>query len=141
VVNDSLNDTFFALADPTRRGMIALLARGERTAGELAEPFDMSLPAVSKHLRVLEAAGLLSREIDGRIHRCSLDPKPIAAAANWIESMRGFWESQFNALAEYLERVQQEESCPPSKPKRSGSAARSRHQGKKSSAPGPTRRR
>jgi DNA-binding transcriptional ArsR family regulator len=141
LVNYQLDRTFAALADPTRREIVALLARRACTAGELAEPFDISLPAVSRHLRVLEEAGLLRREIDGRIHRCSLDPKPIAAAAEWIESMRDFWQSQFNALAAYLQRVQEEETWPSPKPKRSSSGKPSPRRGRKSSAPGPTRKR
>jgi DNA-binding transcriptional ArsR family regulator len=98
-----LDATFGALADPTRRAILARLALGEATVTELAAPFDVSLPAVSKHLRVLESAGLLRREIDGRIHRCRLASQPMKDAAAWIESYRSFWEAQFDALAKYLE--------------------------------------
>src|SRR5277367_4712139 len=98
-----LDATFGALADPTRRAILARLARGEATVTELAAPFDVSLPAVSKHLRVLESAGLLRREIDGRIHRCRLAPRPMKDAAAWIETYRVFWEAQLEALANYLE--------------------------------------
>ena len=94
-----LDATFGALADPTRRAILARLARGEATVTELAAPFDVSLPAVSKHLRVLESAGLLRREIDGRIHRCRLAPEPMKDAAAWIETYRVFWEAQLDALA------------------------------------------
>jgi DNA-binding transcriptional ArsR family regulator len=97
-----LDATFGALADPTRRAILMRLALGEATVTELAAPFDVSLPAVSKHLRVLESAGLLRREIDGRIHRCRLAPQPMKDAAAWIETYRSFWESQFDALAQYL---------------------------------------
>jgi DNA-binding transcriptional ArsR family regulator len=102
--NDApLDATFGALSDPTRRAILARLARGEATVTELAAPFDVSLPAVSKHLRVLESAGLLRREIDGRIHRCRLAPRPMKDAAAWIETYRVFWEGQLDALANYLE--------------------------------------
>jgi DNA-binding transcriptional ArsR family regulator len=101
--NAPLDATFGALADPTRRAILARLARGEATVTELAAPFDVSLPAVSKHLRVLESAGLLQREIDGRIHRCRLAPRPMKDAAAWIETYRVFWEAQLEALANYLE--------------------------------------
>jgi DNA-binding transcriptional ArsR family regulator len=101
--NTPLDTTFGALADPTRRAILARLARGEATVTELAAPFDVSLPAVSKHLRVLESAGLLRREIDGRIHRCRLAPQPMKDAAAWIETYRIFWEAQLDALANYLE--------------------------------------
>jgi DNA-binding transcriptional ArsR family regulator len=101
--NTPLDATFGALADPTRRAILARLARGEATVTELAAPFDVSLPAVSKHLRVLESAGLLRREIDGRIHRCRLAPEPMKDAAAWIERYRVFWDGQLDALANYLE--------------------------------------
>ena len=97
-----LDATFGALADPTRRAILARLARGEAMVTELAEPFAMSLPAISKHLRVLESAGLLQREIDGRVHRCRLAAEPMKNAAAWIAQYRAFWESQFNALEKYL---------------------------------------
>jgi DNA-binding transcriptional ArsR family regulator len=102
----SLDRTFAALADPTRRAMLARMARtGQRgiSVGRLAEPFDMSLPAVSKHLRVLERAGLLRQERDGRVRRCTVDPKPIRAASQWIERYRRFWDDQLDALARFLE--------------------------------------
>jgi len=97
-----LDATFAALSDPTRRAILARLARGDATVTELAEPFPFSLPAVSKHLRVLEKAGLLEREIDGRVHRCRLAPAPMKGAAQWIEHYRVFWEKQFDALEKYL---------------------------------------
>jgi len=146
MVNNSatLDATFSALADPTRRAILAQLALGMSTVTELAEPFDISLPAVSRHLRVLEDAGLLVRQIDGRMHRCTLDPEPMARAAEWIGEMRHFWESQFDALAAYLERPE-EESWPQSrhnpKQRRSSSAASSPRRGPRSSGPGRTRKR
>jgi DNA-binding transcriptional ArsR family regulator len=104
--SDSLNEIFGALADPTRRAILARLALGEITVGELAEPFEMSLPAVSKHLNVLEAAGLVQREKQGRLRRCQLDGRPLEAAAGWIEDYRRFWEAQLDSLARYLEQTQ-----------------------------------
>jgi predicted transcriptional regulator len=109
---------------------------------ELAEPFQMSLPAISKHLRVLESAGLLQREIDGRVHRCRLAAKPMKDAAAWIAHYRAFWETQYNALEKYLEATAGKEKKkwqPQSKPRNSPSrsAARSRPPAKKSSPRGP----
>lgn len=98
-----LNATFAALADPTRRAILARLATGDASVGELAEPFAMSLPAVSKHLGVLEDAGLLMRQKDGRVRRCQLQPEPMRHAAQWIEQYRQFWEGQLDSLARYLE--------------------------------------
>jgi DNA-binding transcriptional ArsR family regulator len=107
MVNRSLNldRVFHALADSTRRGILAQLARkGQSSVGELAEPHDMSAPAISKHLRVLEEAGLIEREIDGRVHRLSLGSTPLDEATRWIEQTRTFWESQFDSLARHLQR-------------------------------------
>jgi DNA-binding transcriptional ArsR family regulator len=104
--SDGLNEIFGALADPTRRAILARLALGETSVGELAEPFEMSLPAVSKHLGVLETAGLVQREKQGRVRRCHLDGRPLEAAAGWIEDYRRFWESQLDSLARYLEETQ-----------------------------------
>ena len=101
-----LDATFGALADPTRRAILARLALGDASVGELAEPFDMSLPAVSKHLRILEDAGFLIREKQGRVHRCHLDATPMQAVSDWIEVYRRFWEDQLDSLAEYLEKQQ-----------------------------------
>ena len=98
-----LDQAFAALADPTRRAILGRLAEGEATAGELAAPFDMSLPAISKHLKVLEKAGFLIRARDGRIHRCNLDAAPFQAASDWISTYRHFWEGQLGSLARYLE--------------------------------------
>src|SRR5215475_9424539 len=106
-----LDATFGALSDPTRRAILARLAQGEATVSELAAPFHVSLPAVSKHLRVLESAGLLHREIDGRIHRCRLAPEPMKDAARWIEHYRVFWENQFDALAKFLESNNKQENA------------------------------
>jgi DNA-binding transcriptional ArsR family regulator len=136
-----LDATFGALADPTRRAIVARLAQGEASVTKLAEPFDVSLPAISKHLRVLESAGLLKREIDGRVHRCRLAAAPMQEAAAWIERYREFWEQQFDALAEYLELATKGDiptRLPDGKAasSRSKSAGRSRRGARESSGPG-----
>lgn len=98
-----LDLTFGALADPTRRAILARLSDGDATVGELARPFDVSRPAVSKHLRVLERAGLVTRNREGRVSRCELDAGPMRDAADWVERYRRFWEDQLDALSRYLE--------------------------------------
>jgi DNA-binding transcriptional ArsR family regulator len=104
-VQDSrLDAVFAALADPTRRRLVAQLARGSATITELAEPFAMTLPAVSKHLRVLERAGLLRREREGWYHRCSLDARPLEDAVTFITRYRPFWEDTLEQLARHVER-------------------------------------
>ncbi len=103
--SQSLDATFSALADPTRRAILSRLARGEATVTELARPFRVSLPAISKHLRVLERAGLLRRQRDGRIHRCRIDAKKMKEASEWIGRYQAFWEERFEALSDYLERA------------------------------------
>jgi DNA-binding transcriptional ArsR family regulator len=106
-----LDATFGALSDATRRGILARLAQGESSVSELAAPYNISLPAVSKHLRVLENAGLVVRHKDGRVHRCRLIAEPMKNVAEWIERYRLFWEQQFDALARYLEESQREENA------------------------------
>ncbi|HEV8246129.1 MAG TPA: metalloregulator ArsR/SmtB family transcription factor [Polyangiaceae bacterium] len=101
--DERLDAVFGALSDRTRRAMIARLARGPASVGELGEPFAMSLPAISKHVRVLERAGLLHRARQGRAQRCSLEPRPLESAAAFIERNRCFWEDTLEALAGYLE--------------------------------------
>ena len=101
----TLNRTFAALADPTRRHILAHLARGDRRVTDLARPHAMSLPAVSKHLRVLEKAGLLRRRRYGRVHEMQLDAKPLKEAAQWVEEYRKFWEGSLDRLAVYLEKT------------------------------------
>ena len=105
----TLDATFGALADPTRRAMLERLAHGETTVTELAEPFQVSLPAISKHLSVLERAGLISREKNGRVRRCRLDARPMRQASDWIGQYRRFWEGQLDALASYLENLERDE--------------------------------
>jgi DNA-binding transcriptional ArsR family regulator len=99
-----LSATFAALADPTRRALLEQLAKGEATVGELAAPLQMSLPAVSKHLKVLERAGLLQRRREGRQHIMNFDGSTLANAAEWLEYYRQFWEGNFDRLAAYLEQ-------------------------------------
>ena len=102
---DMLSQTFSALADPTRRAILARLATGAATVGEIAEPFDMSLPAVSRHLRVLTDAGLIERHTEAQWRRCELRGEGLRAAADWIEEYRRFWEQQFDRLEAYLKRT------------------------------------
>jgi len=101
----ALSRTFAALADPTRRRILAHLSRGDRCVTDLARPHAMSLPAISKHLRVLEKAGLLRRRRYGRVHEIQLQAKPLKQAAQWVEEYRKFWEGSLDRLAEYLERA------------------------------------
>src|SRR6266540_1840753 len=98
----ALDATFAALADPTRRAILARLAQSESSVGELARPFAMSLPAVLKHVDVLARAGLLEAKKDGRVRRCRLDAAPLAEASAWIVRYRQFWENRLNALERYL---------------------------------------
>ena len=101
----TLDRTFAALADPTRRRILTHLARGNQRVTDLARPFDMSLPAISKHLRVLENAGLLRRRRYGRVHEIKLEARPLKDAAQWVEKYRKFWEGSLDRLAEYLEKA------------------------------------
>ncbi|MGE0158364.1 MAG: ArsR/SmtB family transcription factor [Gemmatimonadales bacterium] len=105
-VSDRLDATFFALADPTRRAILARLATGEATVNELAEPFDMSQPAISKHLKVLERAGLISVGRDGQRRPRRLEPKPLDDATRWIERYREAWEHSFERLDGLLDELQ-----------------------------------
>ncbi len=103
---DRLNATFAALADPTRRAILSRLAGGETTVSELAEPFDMSLPAVTKHLKVLESAGLITRGREAQYRPCRLAPAPLKAATDWLETYRLLWEEKLDGLERYLREVQ-----------------------------------
>lgn len=107
-----LDRTFGALADPTRRRILEQLAHGDRCVTDIARPYSMSLPAVSKHLRVLEKAGLVRRRRDGRVHRLKLDAAPMKQAQQWIEEYRRFWEESFDRLDEYLKELQAKEKQP-----------------------------
>ena len=101
-----LGTTFAALADPTRRAILARLALGEATVSELAEPFEMSGPALSKHLKVLQRAGLISRGRQAQWRPCRLKAEPLKAAADWLEAYRRFWEESFERLDDYLRELQ-----------------------------------
>jgi len=103
-----LDRTFAALADPTRRGILASLAQGERCVTDLAKPHRMSLPAVSKHLRVLEKAGLIRRQRRGRVHQLALDARPMHEAQQWLAEYRQFWEESLDRLDAYLKEMQTE---------------------------------
>jgi DNA-binding transcriptional ArsR family regulator len=106
---DRLSITFAALADPTRRAILARLAAGEASVKELAEPFDMSLPAVSKHLKVLENASLITRGRDAQWRPCQLDAAPLEDAAGWIEHYRRFWDASLDRLDGYLRELKTRE--------------------------------
>ena len=103
---DRLSATFAALADPTRRAILAQLAAGERSVMDLAEPFDMSLPAVSKHLRVLERAGLIARGRDAQRRPCRIEAAPLKEVADWAERYRALWEGRLDRLDVYLRQLQ-----------------------------------
>ncbi len=105
---DQLSSTFAALADPTRRAILARLASGEATVTELAGPFEMSLPAVSKHLKVLERAGLIIRGRSAQWRPCRLEPAPLRDANEWLETYRQFWDGSFDRLEEHLRELQRE---------------------------------
>jgi DNA-binding transcriptional ArsR family regulator len=104
---DRLSTTFAALADPTRRAILARLAAGEATVTELAEPFAMSLPAVSKHLKVLERAGLIARGREAQWRPCRLEAEPLKDASDWLEHYRRFWEQSLDRLDDYLREIQE----------------------------------
>src|ERR1700733_9008143 len=106
---DPISTTFAALSDPTRRAILARLALGETSVTDLAEPFEMSLPAVSRHLKVLEKAGLISRGREAQWRPCKLKPEPLKQAADWLDEYRRFWEASFDRLDEYLKAIQAQE--------------------------------
>ena len=106
---DQLSTTFSALADPTRRAIVARLAQGSATVNELAGPFDISLPAISRHLKVLEGAGLIRREVEAQKRRCHLRPEALKNAEDWIEGYRRFWSDNFDKLNAYLNKTSEKE--------------------------------
>lgn len=112
---DSLSLTFSALADPTRRAILTRLARSDATVGELGEPFDMSAPAISKHLRVLEGAGLIAREVDARWRICRLRAEPMHDAHDWLEAYRRHWEDSLDRLVEFVEQTHRADAKKPGK--------------------------
>ena len=109
-MTDHLSATFAALADPTRRAILARLLAGEHSVTELAEPFDMSLPAVSKHLRVLERAGLIARRREAQFRRCRIEARPLKEVADWAERYRDVWEGRFDRLDKYLRQMKRKEA-------------------------------
>lgn len=106
---DRLTETFAALASPTRRAILARLATGEATVNELAEPFEMKLPAISKHLKVLERAGLITRQHRAQYRPCALDPRPLAEISTWADQYRSIWESRFDQMDDYLSMLKGKE--------------------------------
>jgi DNA-binding transcriptional ArsR family regulator len=106
---DHLSDTFAALADPTRRAILARLAKGEASVTELSEPFEMSMPAISKHLKVLERAGLIARGREAQWRPCRLEAGPLKDVSDWLEYYRRFWEESFDRLGDYLKELQRKE--------------------------------
>jgi DNA-binding transcriptional ArsR family regulator len=121
---DSLSTTFAALSDPTRRAMLARLAEGEASVGELAEPFALSLPTVSRHLKVLERANLIVRRTDAQWRRCRIKPEHLKEAADWIERYRAFWETRFDGLDGYLVAMPDEPAPPARRKGRPGGRGR-----------------
>jgi DNA-binding transcriptional ArsR family regulator len=107
---DSLSQTFGALADPTRRAILARLALGEASVSELAEPFAMTMPAISKHLKVLERAGLVARGRQAQWRPCRLEARPLEEVAGWVEHYRRFWEESFDRLGDYLKKFKIKEA-------------------------------
>ena len=105
-----LDATFSALADPTRRAILARLASGEASVLELAEPFDMSQPAISKHLKVLERAGLITRAHRAQYRPCALDPRPLAEVSTWAEQCRSIWKTRFDQMGDYLSTLTTKEN-------------------------------
>jgi DNA-binding transcriptional ArsR family regulator len=103
---DRLSETFSALADPTRRAILARLSAGEATVSELAEPFDISLPAISRHLKVLEQAGLISRGREAQWRPCRLEGAPLGEVAHWVDRYRRFWDKSFDRMDAYLAELQ-----------------------------------
>ena len=115
---DALTATFAALSDPTRRAILARLASGECSVSELAEPFDMSMPAVSKHLAVLERAGLIARRREAQFRHCRLEPGPLEEVAAWAERYRPLWEERLDRLDSYLQGLKTKEKGHGRKPRR-----------------------
>ena len=118
MATDRLSTTFAALADPTRRAILARLSIGETSVTELAEPFRMSLPAVSKHLKVLERAGLIARGREAQWRPCRLDPEGLKSVDGWLEHYRRFFDESLDRLDDYLRELQAEEAKPARKPRR-----------------------
>ena len=118
-IKSELDQVFGALADGTRREMIQRLSRGPATIGELGEPFGITKGAVSKHIKVLERAGLLRRDVQGRVHRCEIDPVPLEVVQRWVHDVRAFWEARFDDLSEYLDELKKQQGQDPEQEKKS----------------------
>ncbi|MDP2411220.1 MAG: metalloregulator ArsR/SmtB family transcription factor [Pseudolabrys sp.] len=127
---DPLSATFAALADPTRRAILARLAGGETSVSKLAEPFSMSLPAVSKHLKVLERAGLITRSRDAQMRPCKIDPVALKGVDDWLEEYRQLWEQRLDRLEDYLKTLQAADPEAPAPVQRKRSTERKRDPGK-----------
>jgi DNA-binding transcriptional ArsR family regulator len=125
-MQDAMSSTFSALADPTRRAILARLALGETSVTELAEPFEMSMPAVSKHLRVLERAGLIARSREAQWRPCRLKAEPLKQAWGWIGDYKQFWEESFDRLDAYLQKLQAEQKKGKRKKSRNGATSRTK---------------
>ncbi|OAI55037.1 ArsR family transcriptional regulator [Planctomyces sp. SCGC AG-212-M04] len=123
---DPLSQTFAALADPTRRAILARLSKGETSVSELAKPFAMSLPAVTKHLKVLQRAGLISQGRRAQWRPCRLEAKPLREVADWVEQYRQMWEQRLDRLEDYLREVQE---SPADKPARQGRSSKRKSKG------------
>ncbi|HEY4051430.1 MAG TPA: metalloregulator ArsR/SmtB family transcription factor [Acidobacteriaceae bacterium] len=113
MIPDHLSTTFAALADPTRRAILARLASGEASVTELAQPFDMTMPAISKHLKVLERAGLIGRSREAQWRPCKLEPAPLKDVAEWLENYRRFWADSFTRLDDYLRAIKKSKAKAP----------------------------
>ena len=131
---DLLSSTFAALADPTRRAILGRLAAGEASVTELARPFDMTMPAISKHLKVLERAGLVERGREAQWRPCRLRAGPLKGAADWVEQYRRFWEERFDRLDDYLREIQKK---PPAEPRSSAPRRRARRAHQPANRPPP----
>jgi DNA-binding transcriptional ArsR family regulator len=125
-MHDAMSSTFSALADPTRRAILARLSLGETSVTELAEPFEMSMPAVSKHLRVLERAGLIERGREAQFRPCKLKAEPLKQAWGWIGDYKQFWEESFDRLDAYLQKLQAEQKKGKRKKSRNGATNRTK---------------
>ena len=126
MTSDSLSTTFAALADPTRRAILARLASGEAAVTELAAPFEMSMPAVSRHLKVLEKAGLVARSREAQWRPCRLQPAPLKDVSEWVAAYREMWEERFDRLEDYLREVQAREVESPRRARRSRKSGHTR---------------
>lgn len=113
MLTDQLSSTFAAIADPTRRAILVRLSKGEAAVKDLTKPFNMTPPAITKHLKVLEKAGLIERSRDGQLRPCKLRAKPLKEAASWIERYRTFWEESLDRLDDYLKELQSEPDAKP----------------------------